>query len=139
MDLESDGFDRIGDVLGSGVYALIYRGKVVYIGQSVNMLMRIATHKAVRHRMRNGKVPTWLAKRAIAFDDVWIQPCLPEEMYALERRMIESYRPRYNIHHNSDRHVVRGEIPDDVVPLDVILAKYMKAHNAAPADFIRRD
>ena len=87
-----EGFVPVGDILHAGIYALIWRGRVVYIGKSKQMLGRINAHWA----RGKGPRPDWLPK-TILFDDVHVLPCKLEDIDALEAGMIEIYRPRYNV------------------------------------------
>ena len=93
MNLE--GFKPIGEILRSGVYALVHRGKVVYIGKSKVMLTRIYSHRSLWGRKRS--IGEWLAIKGILFDDVHILPCRLEDIDELEREMINIYRPKFNV------------------------------------------
>lgn len=103
--MQLDGFSDVSDVLRCGVYALGYRGKIVYIGKSKTMLNRIYTHRSLRSR----KVPSWMVTKGILFDEVHICPCGPDRIDELERQMIDRYRPRYNTYLKSPE-PIRQEI-----------------------------
>jgi GIY-YIG catalytic domain len=94
--MELEGFANVGEVLKSGVYALVYRGAVVYIGKSKVMLTRIYTHRSMYARSRKplGSLP-WLSK-GIKFDDVWVRPCPSAKLDQLEYEMINRYKPKHN-------------------------------------------
>lgn len=94
--MELSGFLAISPVLRAGVYALAYRGEVVYVGRSKAMLARVYTHRSVWQAKRRGKVPSWLPVKGILFDEVFIRPCRVDQLDALEREMINLYKPRYN-------------------------------------------
>lgn len=97
--MELEGFVGVGQVLKSGVYALVHRREVVYVGKSKTMLVRIYSHRNVAADKRKGKnkeFPSWYPVKGIVFDDVFVRPCPPEELDRLEREMIAKYRPKYN-------------------------------------------
>ncbi len=89
------GFTNISDSLGMGIYALVERGKVVYIGKAKAMLVRICTHRSNARR----KVPTWMpaSAKGIIFDEVHILPSHPDQIDDLEHALINFYKPRHNI------------------------------------------
>ena len=92
-----DGFADISQILRAGVYALIKRGVVIYVGKSKSLYARIYTHKHFANRGAKGqKLPDWLPIKGIQFDEVHIRPCRLEDLDRLERDMIELYKPRYN-------------------------------------------
>jgi excinuclease UvrABC nuclease subunit len=79
-------------VLRPGVYALVYRGVVVYVGKSKAPLARIYTHRAQRGKSQ----PAWLPIKGITFDEIRVFPCRIEDLDKTEARFIARYRPRYN-------------------------------------------
>ena len=96
--MQLDGFHDITPILRCGVYALIKRGVIVYVGKSKSLYARIYTHKHFGNRAAKGKaIPSWLPVKGIQFDEVHIRSCSLEALDALEREMIDRYRPRYNI------------------------------------------
>ena len=98
MQLELEGFSDVTSLLRSGVYALAKRGVVIYVGKSKSLYSRIYTHKHFGNRVAKGKaIPSWLPVKGIQFDEVHIRSCSLEALDALEREMIDRYRPRYNI------------------------------------------
>lgn len=97
------GFFDASDMLKAGVYALVYRGEVVYIGKSKSMLGRVYTHRQVWRSRKGGKVPSWLPVKGILFDEVHIRPCRLEQLDTLEAEMIKLYKPRGNVQLNTDR------------------------------------
>lgn len=93
-----EGFVGIGEVLRSGVYALMQHRQVVYIGKSKCMLGRIYTHRNLWSNSRRGqKTPRWLPIQGVQFDDVMIRPCPLHLLDELEAELIAKYRPRHNI------------------------------------------
>lgn len=97
--MEIEGFVDATPVLAGGVYILIHRGEVVYVGKAKRMLNRLAAHLSVRSAQRKDRVPSWLPIKGIYYDKVLISPCHPDRIDALERSMIDLYRPRYNDQH----------------------------------------
>jgi hypothetical protein len=67
--------------LASGIYFLIRGGEVVYVGQSVDVLHRIARHR------REGKV----------FDSFSYMECDPHQMDRLESLYIKAFVPEENL------------------------------------------
>lgn len=96
-----DGFTDISDSLRCGVYALASRGVVIYVGKSKKMLGRINSHRSAWADKRRGKAESWIADRlgipGLLFDQVWVRPCRPDQLDALEEQMINLYKPRYNV------------------------------------------
>lgn len=90
-----DGFTDLTEILRCGVYALGYRGSVVYVGKAKCGLSRIATHRANRAK----RLPTWApaSLRGVLFDEIHFLPCHPDTVDETERQMIARYRPRLNI------------------------------------------
>lgn len=91
-----EGFVDVTAILRCGVYALLREGAVVYVGQSRKMLARVAAHKSNWGRK---STPSWMPAscRGILFDEVRVLPCRVEDLDAIERAMIDLYKPRYNI------------------------------------------
>ncbi len=89
-----EGFLGAGDLLRSGVYALVHKGKIVYIGKSKVMLVRIYQHRNNWSRKKRENLP-WL--KGILFDDIYIRPCPLELLDTLEYEMINLYKPKYNV------------------------------------------
>lgn len=95
--MELEGFVRVGEILKSGIYALVRKGSVVYIGKSKTMLGRIYSHRTLWGATQKGrKTPSWLPK-GMLFDDVWVRPCPVSQLDELEREMINIYNPKNNV------------------------------------------
>lgn len=90
------GFTDASELLKGGVYALVYRREVVYVGKAKRMLTRLSSHMSIWAKKKSGKVPSWLPIDGIYFDAMWIRPCHPDEVDRVEREMIELYKPRLN-------------------------------------------
>jgi hypothetical protein len=69
----------------SGCYILMKLGVAVYVGQSVNVFGRIASHKGAGSYPVHGD-----------FDEARVIWCGADELDATERRLIEELRPRFN-------------------------------------------
>lgn len=95
--MQLQGFHRLEGLLGTGVYALVYKGRVVYIGQAKQVLKRIYEHRAQWAAARRGKPYKYTTVRGILFDDVWVQPCHPDRIDELEKKMIQLYKPKFNV------------------------------------------
>jgi len=94
--VQLEGFTAVSEILRSGVYALAYKGEVVYVGKSKAMLARVYTHRQVWAQKRKGNTPAWLNVKGILFDSIFVRPCHPDQIDALEREMINTYKPKHN-------------------------------------------
>ena len=92
-----EGSFDISAVLRQGVYMLLRGEKVVYVGKSKCMLLRVAAHRSLARR----RVPDWLPIRGIVFDNVHVIPCHPDRIDALERGLIDFYQPHHNVQHRT--------------------------------------
>lgn len=113
--MQLEGFIAAGSLLKSGIYALVHRGVVVYVGKSKMMLGRIYSHRVMWGRAKRGnKLDVSWASKGILFDDVWIRPCALNEIDKLEYEMINLYKPKYN------RNLKNGlavNLPPDIITL----------------------
>ncbi|TXH43039.1 MAG: GIY-YIG nuclease family protein [Desulfurellales bacterium] len=97
VSLVLDGFTNVTPILRAGVYALVAKGVIIYIGQAKNIHNRITTHRQQATRAARGQsIPDWLPVRGFVFDEVHVRPCRVEDLDALEREMINLYKPRFN-------------------------------------------
>ena len=95
--MELGGFTNVSDILRSGVYALLLKGTVVYVGKSKNLYSRIYTHRSLYNKKRRGAaLPEWMPVKAMKFDEVHIRPCHVDLLDKLEYEMINLYKPKYN-------------------------------------------
>ena len=92
--LALDGFVEVSPMLQCAVYALAKDGAVIYVGQSKKPLARIAAHRA---HLGRKSTPDWMPIRGVAFDQIFLRPCRPEDLNALEAEMINLYKPRLNV------------------------------------------
>lgn len=92
-----DGFSDVSEILLPGVYALVKRGVVIYVGKSKSLYQRIYAHRTTAARKARGNpIPSWLPIKGFVFDQVFVRTCRLEELDALEREMINTYKPRFN-------------------------------------------
>ncbi len=97
--MKIEGFVDATEVLRGGVYVLVHRGEVVYVGKSKRMLNRLAAHMSAWSARRREKMPYLIAKMGIYYDEVHIRPEHPDRIDAVEQAMIDLYRPRHNTQH----------------------------------------
>lgn len=120
--MELAGFTDATAMLQGGIYALVHRGVVVYIGKSKVMLGRVYTHRSAwgrKSRKAIGLTPI----KGILFDAVWVQPCASDRIDELEYAMINLYKPRYN-------YCLKNSLP----PPDLLsLVADLVSKNIAPA------
>lgn len=120
--MELEGFTDISASLRSGVYALIAKGQVIYVGKSKAMIGRINAHRKKWIDKRR-KVPgaDWIPIPGLLFDEIHIRPCRLEDLDRLEVEMINRYKPKYNINLKTDdkvRSLVNLKINGHLIPLN---------------------
>lgn len=91
-----EGFVDVSGLLRCGVYVLRYRGSVVYIGKARQILARVYQHRDLWAQARKTRLPSFLAKKGVLFDEVFIKPCSPDRVDDLERELIARFRPKHN-------------------------------------------
>lgn len=89
-----EGWLDFSALLRPAVYALLVRGRVVYVGQSKCPLVRIYTHRSMAGR----RAPAWLRSRGIVFDGVKLLPTRVEDLDRVEQELIAYYKPKFNVH-----------------------------------------
>ncbi|MDE2107471.1 MAG: GIY-YIG nuclease family protein, partial [Patescibacteria group bacterium] len=70
-----------------------------YVGKSKAMIARINTHRRAwidRRQGRDAWITDTLGIPGLRFDEIHIRPCPPHLLDAVEREMIDKYKPRYN-------------------------------------------
>jgi hypothetical protein len=113
--LGQDGFFDVSKLLHCGVYALLRRGEVVYIGKSKQPLTRLYAHANARGKRLPKPVGYRTERFGIVFDAMWFRPCMLGQLDALEVEMIRVYQPRHNVKDKPKRTMGPGyEIPEDV-------------------------
>lgn len=97
MPTTLEGFENATTILRSGIYILVKRGVVIYIGKSKNLYSRIYTHKHFANRAAKGqKIPAWLPVKGMQFDEVHIRYVHVDQLDAEESAAINKYKPHYN-------------------------------------------
>lgn len=91
-------FQQVGGLLRAGVYVLLYRREVVYVGKSTLLLTRLYQHRNNYQRVNRGRRggPLMAGAKAILFDDIRVFPCAREDLDRIEREMIAKFRPEHN-------------------------------------------
>lgn len=110
----------------AGVYALTWRNRVVYVGQTKCLAERLYRHRSNMNSSRK-RYPWEPRSNKMTFDGAHIRPCMIEDLDRLEREMIARYHPRYNIHHKPPQHATL------LAPVDVAFGDMTFQLNAAPA------
>lgn len=121
-----EGFVDATALLRSGIYALLYNGVVVYIGQSRTPLNRIYAHRSLRSR----KTPAWLPIKGMLFDEVHVLPCPVDRLNQVERALIDLYKPKYNVKLKSPQPVA--------TEFTINVGTCVIAVNAKPSPILRR-
>lgn len=106
--MEIEGFSDVTAILRCGVYILVHHGRVVYVGQSKTMLNRLYQHRTLWGSRTRKKVGDYVPIKGVPYDEVLVRPCAVEKLDALERELIDRYRPQYNIKH---KHVEKVQTP----------------------------
>jgi excinuclease UvrABC nuclease subunit len=122
--LMGPGFLDMSVLLDSGIYVLLDRGRVVYIGQSKLMLRRM-----YEHALAKGKLARWAPGRGkvrFRFDEVFVRPCQIHELDRLEAELIAQYAPKYNL------------IPKAGAPMPEVIREMIAAVPPAELGFSRR-
>jgi excinuclease UvrABC nuclease subunit len=97
MPLTLEGFENCTTLLRSGIYVLIKRGVVIYVGKSKSLYSRIYTHKHFANRGAKGKaIPAWLPVKGMQFDEVHIRYVHVDDLDRVEAETINRYKPHYN-------------------------------------------
>lgn len=97
-------FVDVGKLLHCGVYCLLRKGEVVYVGKSKQPFGRLDQHIRNRNReMPNGRhIGSGAGSaithngRGIKFDWVWFVPCMLGQLDVIEKALIKQYLPKYN-------------------------------------------
>lgn len=106
-----EGFCDVSEIFRSGVYLLLWKDEVVYVGQSTKIHSRIHAHilgRGKRSVRLNGRTV-----RGPVFDRIAVMAVALSDLDRVERELIERYIPRYNEKHK----------PKLVVPLADLIAQ----------------
>lgn len=125
--MQLDGFVDSSEILKSGVYALVRKGSVIYVGKSKSMIGRINTHRRAwidrRKTKANGSwVANMLGIPGLMFDEIHIRPVPLHLLDAVEREMIDKYKPHYNVQLQTE--MIRA-------PINIVVAGLTLTLNAA--------
>ena len=96
--MEIEGFVDVTVIRRCGVYLLLWRGEVVYVGQSIKLHSRVSNHihgQSKRQVKLSGKTI-----RGAVFDQILVMPCALSDVDRIERELIQKYQPKHNIKHN---------------------------------------
>lgn len=97
----------------SGVYLLIREDRVVYVGQSVNVLQRLARHRYVLDASkRKSRQGSYNNSQVIIFDNAMVRFCRPGELNKLEELYIAKFNPECNV-------LLRNRQPVPTVKVDL--------------------
>ena len=118
MPMEEHGFVNISKLLHCGVYTLLRKGEVVYVGKSTQPLRRIHRHvlnrgKLIKRTINPDAGPAVNGK-GINFDGVWFLPCMLGQLSTLESFFIKKYMPKHNVLGKPNPVMA---IPDDIKAL----------------------
>lgn len=130
--VEEYGFFNISKMMHCGVYALVKKGEVVYVGKSRQPLMRVHIH--VRNRGRKlgtnlyGKSDTGPAVngKGITFDSAWFLPCMLGQLGTLEVHFIKMFMPKYNVRHNPELKQRPERESTDIMPIPDEIKELLK-------------
>lgn len=89
-------FKLVPKLLGSGVYALLRQGEIIYIGKAQCLIQRLYAHWNMMCRIKSGKPVPKTGAKALIFNDIQVMPCAASDLDRLEREMIARYRPKLN-------------------------------------------
>lgn len=93
-----EGFTDSSEVLRSGVYALVAKGKVIYIGKSKSMIARINTHRRKWiDRRKKDPFLSMINIPGLMFDEIHVRPVPIHLLAQVETEMINLYKPKYNV------------------------------------------
>jgi len=132
--MEADGFINVTQVMKPAVYALVYQGRVVYVGRTKTPCSRFTSHLyGTTSKAIPG--PATFKSRVVSnykmtFDEIWIRPCAQDELHEVETAMIKKYSPKYNLNHSSFQ---RTE-----VDFGQLLDRLISAETKTVASIVRR-
>lgn len=130
FDDEDVGFVDVSVIRAAGIYLLLWKGNVVYVGQSRTVYQRVYQHIISRGKLRKIQTlnPKPKLKVGFAFDQVLVRACSISELDGLERELIAKYKPKHNVQHN----------PAPIAPLDELLLTLIAPPKPVEAGFRRR-
>jgi hypothetical protein len=96
---DREGFEPFGrPQIGTGVYLLLWKGEVLYVGKSLNIFHRIGQHVNGMRRHKKGLRPSKGKEEVplIEFDEIKVKWVSIERLNAEEMKLIQRYLPEYN-------------------------------------------
>jgi len=110
---EYQGFEEIARTnIISAVYLLLNRGKVVYVGQSVNIYRRVSEHF---NDMRNHRVKRRTVQPSrygiFEFDRVLVRFVPVDDLDREELELIQRYQPQHNTKYRNRRYINDPQLP----------------------------
>ena len=135
--LEEHGFFDLTEMIQPAVYALVYRGVVVYIGKSMMPVSRIYFHRNQRHKYVKGHR---ISLGVIAFDELWLRPCSLSTLDRTEDEMIKTFQPKHNktLKNGNSKKIVEYEKIDFNDILSKIVAIEPRTHPCMTGKINRR-
>lgn len=120
--MREHGFMDVTKLMHCGVYALLRKGEVVYVGKSKEPLKRIFRHvsnrgKPLGQKMFGGYSSPVFDGKGINFDAIWFLPCMLGQLYALEVHFIKTYAPKYNTKHNPEVKAKAVRERTEIIPI----------------------
>lgn len=89
-----EGFTDVSGLIRCGVYLLLQRGRVVFVGKAgKSMLAKIAAHRSLARK----SVPDWLPIKGIPFDQVLIKTVHPDQLESTYLDLVLEFNPHYNL------------------------------------------
>ena len=130
FDDGDEGFVDVSAIRAAGIYLLLWKGEVVYVGQSRTVYQRVYQHIISRGKLRKVQTlnPKPKLKIGFAFDQVLVRACSISELDGLERKLIAKYKPKHNIQHN----------PTPIVPLNELILTLIGPPKPVEAGIRRR-
>lgn len=124
-------------LLHCGVYALVRKGEVVYIGMTRKLWIRLYAHCNARGKPLPQKAGQNRNGNGITFDDIWVWPCMLGQLDSLEVHLIQKYMPRYNV---KDKPRPVMPIPDDIKAIlaQMVVIKDLPPMEDRPKLYIQR-
>lgn len=113
--MEQHGFMNVSKLLHCGVYALVRRKEVVYVGKSRRPLVRLYAHVNARGKKLPWKAGYNKEYTGIHFDEVWFLPCMLGQLDTLEVHFIKMYMPKHNTK-DKPRHLAEPGLKPAKVP-----------------------
>ena len=86
--MKIEDFADISDCLRGGIFVLLYRGEVVYIGKASRAMLGTISN------LRSKNLPSWMPR--ITFDQVLIRAVHPDQIESVYTSLLAEHHPRHN-------------------------------------------